>query len=51
VVERGVARRRDIVVAPGSGDRVPVTSGLNAAELVITEGGTALEDGMRVRTR
>lgn len=51
VVVSGVAKRRDIVVAPGSGDRVPVTSGLKPGEIVVTEGGTALEDGMKVRTR
>lgn len=51
VVERGVAKRRDIVVSPGSGDRVPVTGGLKPGEIVVTDGGTALEDGMKVRTR
>ncbi|MDB5717506.1 MAG: efflux transporter periplasmic adaptor subunit [Sphingomonas bacterium] len=51
VVTRGVARRRDIVTTPGSGDRVPVTSGLTPGEIVVTQGATGLEDGMKVRTR
>lgn len=51
VVAGGVAHRRDIKIAPASGDRVQVTDGLKPGEVVATQGGTALEDGMKVRTR
>lgn len=51
LVAGGVAHRRDIKVGPGGGDRVPVTEGLKPGEVVVTQGGTALEDGMKVRTR
>lgn len=49
VIARGIARRRDIVAGPRAGDRISVTSGLNAGERVATAGVTALEDGMKVR--
>lgn len=51
VVARGAAHRRDVAVAPGDGQRVQVTKGLRPGELVVTQGGTALEDGMKVRTK
>ena len=57
VVVGGIAHRQDIKVGPGgggdegSGGRVPVTDGLKPGEVVVTQGGTALEDGMKVRTR
>lgn len=51
VIEQGVARRRDVVPGNGAGDRVAITSGLAAGARVVTEGGTALEDGMKVRER
>ena len=65
VVARGIAHRRDITVAPGGngggsgsgsgggggGDRVSVTSGLKPGEIVVTQGGTALDDGTKVRAR
>lgn len=37
--------------ATGGGERIAVTRGLRAGELVVTQGGTAVEDGMKVRTR
>ncbi|MEG3146741.1 efflux RND transporter periplasmic adaptor subunit [Sphingomonas sp. RT2P30] len=49
VVRHGVATR--VAVAPGnsSGDSLQILSGLNPGDRVVTEGGTALEDGMKVR--
>lgn len=47
----GVAHRRDVIIGPVAGDRVAITKGLNAGEQVVTQGGTALEDGMKVRTK
>ena len=49
VIANGVAKRRDIVIGPRTGDRIGVTSGLKAGERVATVGVTALEDGMKVR--
>ena len=51
VVANGVAHRRDLAVTPSSGDRVAVAKGLRPGEQVVVEGGTALEDGMKVRTK
>lgn len=51
VVRNGVARRRDVAVGATGGDRVEVTRGVAAGDSVVTAGGTAVEDGMRVRTR
>ena len=51
VVVAGHARRRDVTPGPGNGAKVVITSGLKPGELVVIEGVTALEDGMRVRTR
>ena len=51
VVERGVARRRDVVTgAAGDGD-IAILKGLSGRDMVVTSGGTALEDGMKVRLR
>ena len=51
VIEKGVAKRADITVGPRMGDRISVTSGLTASQQVAVDGLTALEDGMKVRTR
>jgi RND family efflux transporter MFP subunit len=51
VVAGGVAHRRDVATQPSSGDRVTVTKGLKPGERVIVDGGTAVEDGMKVRTQ
>jgi len=51
VVVGGVAHRRDVATQPSSGDRVTVTRGLKLGERVVVEGGTAVEDGMKVRTQ
>lgn len=51
VIARGVAHRRDVLVGPSDGRRVVIQSGVRPGEAVVVEGGTAVEDGMRVRTR
>lgn len=51
VIEQNVAKRRDITVGPKMGNRIAVTSGLKAGELLAIDGVTALEDGMKVRTK
>ena len=50
-VSKGVAHRKDVQTGPESGDRVAIVSGLADGETVVTEGNTALEDGMKVRTK
>lgn len=51
VVSGGVAHRRDLTINPSHGDRVIVTKGLKPGEQVVVEGVTAVEDGMKVRTK
>ncbi|MGN6374557.1 MAG: efflux RND transporter periplasmic adaptor subunit [Sphingomonas sp.] len=51
VVADGVAHRHDVETGITSGDRIAVTRGVQAGDKVVTQGGTALEDGMKVRTR
>ena len=49
VIAKGIAARRDVSAGSSTGDRVAILRGLSVGERVVTEGGTALEDGMRVR--
>jgi RND family efflux transporter MFP subunit len=51
VVAGDAAHRRDVTVGAVSGDRVAVTEGLKSGDMVVVAGGTALEDGMKVRTK
>ena len=51
VVVQGVARKRDVVVGNGVGDRITILRGLDPGARVVIEGGTALEDGIKVRDR
>ncbi len=51
VVKDGVAHRVDVVTGAQSGDRIAITKGLNAGDNVVTVGGTALDDGMKVRLK
>jgi RND family efflux transporter MFP subunit len=51
VVSGGIAHRRDVETAASSGARVAITKGVRAGERVVTAGGTAIEDGMKIRTR
>lgn len=49
VVRNGIAVRRDVRPGNSAGDTIAILAGLQPNERVVTEGGTALEDGMRVR--
>ena len=51
VVANGSAHRRDVTVGPTNGEVAAIRSGLQPGELVVVQGGTALEDGMKVRTK
>jgi RND family efflux transporter MFP subunit len=48
VVKDGVAHERNVSPGSSSGDRIRILKGLGAGDKVVTEGGTALEDGMKV---
>lgn len=51
VVVKNIARRRNVTVGSTDSNWATITSGVSAGELVVTQGGTALEDGMKVRIR
>jgi len=51
VVAGNVARRHDVTVGASNGERAAITAGLAPGDTVVTEGGTALEDGMKVRLK
>jgi RND family efflux transporter MFP subunit len=51
VVANGIAHRRDVSVQSSNGERATVAAGLRPGEQVVVEGGTAVEDGMKVRTK
>jgi len=55
VVKAGVAHRIDVETgahaSPLGGDRIAITKGLMDGDEVVTAGGTALDDGMKVRTK
>ncbi|MBI1398384.1 MAG: efflux RND transporter periplasmic adaptor subunit [Betaproteobacteria bacterium] len=51
VVSKGVAHRHDVVIGPSSGERIVIDKGVSSGDQVVTAGGTALEDGMKVRSR
>ncbi len=51
VVANGRAHRRDVAAGPTAGNRVAITRGLRPGEAVVVQGGTALQDGMKVRVR
>lgn len=51
VVTDGVAHRRDVVVGPVNHDKAAIRDGVRLGEQVIVEGGSAVDDGMKVRTR
>lgn len=48
VVRNGVAKRRDVTPGNSSGDTIQILQGLQPNERVVVEGGTALDDGMKV---
>ena len=51
VVAGNVAHRHDVTVGASNGDRAAITAGLGPGDTVVTDGGTALEDGMKVRLK
>ncbi len=51
VVTGGVAHRHDVETGSASDDRIAIVKGVGAGDKVVTAGGTALDDGMKVRTR
>ena len=48
VVSGGIAHEQDVLPGNSAGDRIQILKGLNVGDKVVTEGGTALEDGMKV---
>lgn len=48
VVKGGVAHERNVLPGSSSGDRIQILKGVVAGDKVVTEGGTALEDRMKV---
>ena len=51
VVAGNIAHRHDVTVGASNGDRAAITAGLAPGDTVVTDGGTALEDGMKVRLK
>lgn len=49
VVKKGVAKRVDVSPGNSAGDTVQILKGLQPGDQVVTEGGTALDDGMKVK--
>jgi RND family efflux transporter MFP subunit len=49
VIEKDVAHRRDVVLGNSLGNKITITSGVASGEAVVIDGGTALEDGSKVR--
>ena len=50
VVTKGVAKRHVVDVGAEENGIVEIRSGLAVGTVVVTSGGTALQDGMKVRT-
>jgi RND family efflux transporter MFP subunit len=51
VVVDGVAHRQDVVIGAAGRDRIAIVKGVKVGDHVITDGGTAVEDGMKVRVQ
>jgi len=51
VVANGAAHRHDVVTGASGQDRIAILSGLSVGDPVVTQGGTAVEDGMKVRLK
>ncbi len=51
VVKDGVAHRRDVETGASDGTSAAIRRGVSAGDLVIIDGSTAVEDGMKVRTK
>lgn len=48
VVDKGTVRKRNVSPGSSSGETIAILNGLQPGERVVTEGGTALEDGMKI---
>ena len=51
VVTKGTAHRKDVEAGASDGKNVAIAKGIQVGDQVVTRGGTALEDGMKVRTK
>lgn len=51
VVAKGIANRHDVITGPTDGSIVAISKGLSTGDKVVVAGGTALEDGMKVRLK
>lgn len=51
VVKDGIAHRRDVQTGASDGKRAAVLKGVSDGDLVVVEGATGVEDGMKVRTK
>lgn len=51
VVTKGVAHREDVEIGASDGTIVAIVKGVKVGDQVVTEGGTALDDGTKVRTK
>ena len=51
VVKDGIAHRQDVITGPSDTQRIAIVKGLAPGDQVVMAGGTALEDGMKVRTK
>ncbi len=51
VVKQGIAHRRDVETGASDGKQTAILKGVTDGELVVTDGATGVEDGMKVRTK
>lgn len=51
VVAGGIAHRHDVTPGATGGERVAIDRGVKPGDQVVVDGGTALDDGMKVRTK
>lgn len=51
VVTKGVAHREDVEIGASDGTIVAIVKGVKVGDQVVTEGGTALDDGTKVRSK
>ena len=51
VVKDGVAHRHNVDTGPDDGQQIAIGKGISVGDKVVTSGGTALEDGMKVRLK
>lgn len=51
IVTNAIAHRRDVELGASNGAIVAIVKGVKVGDSVVTEGGTALDDGTKVRTK